>query len=71
MVGRSLVDPAFGGSSKIPLQLVRLQGRCAGETRCRHVAARRACDDQSIHAQTTIPFVFQEHTMTRASMPRP
>ena len=36
-VGRSLVDPAFGGSNKIPLQLVRLQGRCAGETRCRLV----------------------------------
>ena len=26
---------------------------------------------QRIHAQTTIPFVFQEHTLTRASMPRP
>ena len=27
--------------------------------------------NQSIHAQTIIPFVFQEHTLTRASMPKP
>ena len=31
----------------------------------------RAYDDQSIHAQTIISFVFPEHTMTRASMPKP
>ena len=31
----------------------------------------RAYAHQSIHAQTTIPFVFQEHTLTRASMPKP
>ena len=29
------------------------------------------CTDQSIHAQTIIPFVFQEHTLTGASMPKP
>ena len=28
-----------------------------------------SCGHQSIHAQTIIPFVFQEHTVTRASMP--
>ena len=25
----------------------------------------------SVHAQTIITFVFQEHTLTRASMPKP
>ena len=53
LVGRSLVDPAFSGSNKISLKLVRLQGRCAGETRCHHVEPPA------------------EHTMTRASMPKP
>ena len=69
LVGRSLVDPAFGGSNKISLKLVRLQGRCAGEARCQ--AAPRAYDDQSIHAQTIMTIAFQEHTMTRTSMPKP
>ena len=31
----------------------------------------RAYADQSLAAQTIIPFVFQEHTVTRASMPKP
>ena len=31
----------------------------------------RAYADQSIHAQTIIPFVLQEHTLTRASMAKP
>ena len=31
----------------------------------------RAYADQSIHAQTIIAFVFREHTITRASMPKP
>ena len=31
----------------------------------------RAYSDQSTHAQTILPFVFQEHTVTRASMPKP
>ena len=35
------------------------------------VRAPRAYAHQSIHAQTIIPFVFQEHTLTRASMPKP
>ena len=29
-----------------------------------------ACDDQIIHAQSIIPFVFQLHTLTAASMPK-
>ena len=29
------------------------------------------CDHQSIHGQTIVPFVFQEHTITTASMPKP
>ena len=37
MVGRSFVDPEFGGSNNIFLQLVRLQGQCAGEPLCRHM----------------------------------
>ena len=32
------------------------------------VRVPRACGDQSIHARTIIPFVFQEHTVTRASL---
>ena len=35
------------------------------------VRVPRAYADQSIHARTTIPFVFQELTVTRASMPEP
>ena len=35
------------------------------------VRVPRAYDDQSIHAQTIISCVFQEHTLTRASMPKP
>ena len=35
------------------------------------VRVSRAYADQSIHAQTIIPFVYQEHTLTRASMPEP
>ena len=35
------------------------------------VRVPRAYGDQSIHAQTIIPFVSQEHTVTRASMPKP
>ena len=35
------------------------------------VRVPRAYDDQSILAQTIISFVFPEHTMTRASMPKP
>ena len=34
------------------------------------VRVPRACGDQSIHAQIIIPIVFQEHTVTRASMPK-
>ena len=30
----------------------------------------RAHGDQSIHAQSIIPFVFQEHTVTKASLPK-
>ena len=36
-----------------------------------NVRASREYGDQSIHAQTIITFVFQEHTLTRASMPKP
>ena len=36
-----------------------------------NVRVPRAYGDQSIHAQTIIPFVFQEHMVTRASMPKP
>ena len=36
-----------------------------------HIRVPRAYADQSIHAQTMITFVFQEHTVTRASMPKP
>ena len=36
-----------------------------------NVRVPSAYGDQSIHAQTIIPFVFQEHTVTRASMPKP
>ena len=35
------------------------------------VRVPRACGHQSIHAQTIIPFVFQEHAVTRAPMPKP
>ena len=33
--------------------------------------SRRAYNDQSIYAQTILPFVLEEHTLTRASMPKP
>ena len=36
-----------------------------------NVCVPRAYDDQSIHGKTIITFVFLEHTMTRASMPKP
>ena len=38
-----------------------------------HINVRlpRACGHQSIYARIIIPFVFQEHTVTRASTPRP
>ena len=36
-----------------------------------NVRVPRACDHKSIHAQTIITFVFQEHTGLRASMPKP
>ena len=36
-----------------------------------NVRVPRAYGDQSLHAQTIIPFVFQGHTVTRASMPKP
>ena len=32
--------------------------------------SRRAYNDQSIYAQTILPFVLEEHTVTRASMPK-
>ena len=32
------------------------------------VRVPRAYGDQSIHAQTIVPFVFQEQTVTKASM---
>ena len=35
------------------------------------VRVPRAYGDQSIHAQTIIPFVFQEQMLIRASMPKP
>ena len=35
------------------------------------VRVPRAYGNQSIHAQTIIPLGFQEHTVTRASMPKP
>ena len=41
--------------------------RCGGKAA--HVP--RAYANQSIHAQTIIPLMFQEHTLTRASMPKP
>ena len=34
------------------------------------VSVPRAYGDESIHAQSRIPFVFQEHRVTRASMPK-
>ena len=36
-----------------------------------NVRVSRAYGYQSIHARTIITFVFQEHTVTRASMPKP
>ena len=36
-----------------------------------NVRVSRAYGYQSIHAETIITFVFQEHTVTRASMPKP
>ena len=36
-----------------------------------NVRVPRAYGSQSIHAQTIITFVFQEHTGLRASMPKP
>ena len=36
-----------------------------------NVRAPKAYDYQSIHAKTIFPFVFQEYTITRASMPKP
>ena len=36
-----------------------------------NVPVSRAYNYQSIHAQTIITFVFREHTITRASMPKP
>ena len=35
------------------------------------VRVPRACGHQRIFAQTTIPLVFQEHPVTKASMPKP
>ena len=35
-----------------------------------NVRVSRAYDYQSIHAQTIIMFVFREHTITRASLPK-
>ena len=35
------------------------------------VCVPRAYAHQSIHAETVFPFVLQEHTLTRASMPKP
>ena len=35
------------------------------------VRVSRAYGYQCIHAQTIIPFVFREHTVTSASMPKP
>ena len=35
------------------------------------VRVPRAYGDQSIHAQPRFPFAFQEHTVNRASMPKP
>ena len=47
--------------------------RSAGHPCPNHTSVRvgRAYDDQSIRAQTIIPFVFREHTVSRASMPKP
>ena len=56
LVERSLVDPAFGGHP------------CPNDN---NVRAPRTFADQSIHAQTIITFVFQEHSITRAAMPKP
>ena len=42
----------------------------APSARAGTVRVPRAYGDQSIHAQIIIPFVFQEHTVTRASMPK-
>ena len=36
-----------------------------------NVRVPRACGHQSIHARTIIPFVFQEHAVIIASMPKP
>ena len=41
--------------------------RCGGNS----VRVPRAYGHQSIYGQTRIPFLFQEHTLTRASMPKP
>ena len=45
----------------------RCRGPCPKHT---SVHVPRAYEDQSIRAQIIIPFVFLEHTKTRASMPK-
>ena len=45
----------------------RCRGPCPKHT---SVRVPRAYEDQSIHAQSIIPFVFLEHTKTRESMPK-
>ena len=51
------MDPAFGGSDKISLQLVRLQGRCAWETR----------DPYPNHNNVRVPIAFDDQRI----MPKP
>ena len=48
-----------------------LQRRPRGKKPRTGPAETRAYDYQSIHAQTIITFMFREHTITRASMPKP
>ena len=58
----------------LQFQTVQQEANCLSAQPAQHFlypGVPRAYDDQGIHAQTIISFVFPEPTMTRASMPKP